>query len=817
MSPTIRNAIRCALPLALLGAACGDDLPPAPVEGHGPIAAAVTGALGSPIPSATPEQLATFERGVEVSLRRFQLAEGLGPAFNVTFCGACHEKPQPGGSAGLYRNFFLAGVRLEGGPFFLGNNVALFDCGDPTAPPAQRTRNPPPESATGAFSGVIRMFSHGPDQTARPDPGIALNVIAQRNPIPFYGVGLLAELSEEEILRRANPDDEDGDGISGRPNYDKGFVGRFGLKAQTVSIEAFIRGPLFNHMGITSDPLTDEQRARLPVDSSAAARDEQASRWLRDVLERKAQAAAPSGPNCDVNDVLDPEMASQDLFDLVSFAMLTAAPRPERLDDQRRRGLAAFDAVGCGGCHAPRLEGPRGPLPVYSDLLLHDMGPELADGVVMGEATGSEFRTQPLWGLAAVGPYLHDGRADTIDGAIRLHGGEASASARRYASLAEDERADLIEFLLSLGGRSQYSPGLLPPGQPAPRPGELGGPLSGLDQGEQASFRSGRELFDRDFGLSEGLGAPRMNADSCRACHFEPVIGGAGPRGVNVMRHGTVGDDSLFVAPSYGTILHKVTALPGDANFPPPECNVFEQRQTPALFGAGLIDGIAEEVIAAGANPDDTDGDGISGRVSLVEGGRVGRFGWKAQVPSIREFVRDAVGAELGMTLPPEDQLTFGEIEDDDNVADPELGLDQAASLAAYLRNLAPAPRGVPADAAAAELGEDRFESAGCARCHVPALEGARGPVELYSDLLLHEVLPAAATGIEDTTAGMREFRTAPLWGIAATGPFMHSGAADTLDQAIHLHDGEAAAARDAYLEMSEAERAALIQFLETL
>ena len=308
-----------------------------------------------------------------------------------------------------------------------------------------------------------------------------------------------------------------------------------------------------------------------------------------------------------------------------------------------------------------------------------------------------------------------------------------------------------------------------------------------------------------------------MNGDSCRACHFEPVVGGAGPRGVDVMRHGTVEEESVFLAPSYGTILHKITALPGDANFPPPECNVFEQRQTPALFGLGLIDGIAEEVITAGADPDDADADGISGRVSLVEGGRVGRFGWKAQVPNIREFVRDAVGAELGMTLPAEEALTFGKVEDEDGVADPELSLDQAASLAAYLRNLAPPPRRKPADPEAAALGEERFQSTGCASCHVPALAGESGPVELYSDLLLHEVLPASVTGIEDTSAGMREFRTAPLWGIADTNPYLHSGAADTLDEAIRLHDGEAAAARDAYLEMSEAERAALIQFLETL
>ena len=89
------------------------------------------------------------------------------------------------------------------------------------------------------------------------------NTFALRNPIPFFGIGLLAELPEESILRYADPDDANGDGISGRPNYDRGFVGRFGSKAQTVSIEGFVRGPIFNHLGLTSNPLSDEKRAVL--------------------------------------------------------------------------------------------------------------------------------------------------------------------------------------------------------------------------------------------------------------------------------------------------------------------------------------------------------------------------------------------------------------------------------------------------------------------------------------------------------------------------------------------------------------------------
>lgn len=782
---------------------------------HGPIAENISGPLGTPSPSATAEQLATFERGREVALRRFNLDDGLGPVFNVTFCASCHEKPTTGGSAGTYRNFSLAG-RVVDGAFFPANAVPLFDCGDLETPPDERDRNPPPECVSGAVNGVVRIYGYDENGaiTARPDPESELDAIAGRNPIPFFGVGLLAELDEEEILSRADPDDDDGDGISGRPNYDGGFVGRFGRKSQTVSIEGFIRGPLFNHLGVTSDPLTDEQRSRLPVDSSADGA-QAALIQLGSMLADRAQAAAPGTPNCDLDDAQDPELAPEDLFDLVSFSMLLAAPQIEPLDEQRVRGLQRFDEAGCDGCHTPRINSPRGPLPVYSDLLLHDMGPELADGIFMGEASGSEFRTHPLWGISATGPYLHDGRATTLEEAILAHGGEGQASRDRFAAFDAGQQADLIEFLLSLGGRDQRSEGLIPPGEGAPPAGEFGGPVPGLDADQLAAFDAARLVFDREFGFSEGVGGPRFNGDSCRACHFEPVVGGAGPRGVNVMRHGIENTSGDFVAPAVGTILHRVTSLIGMAVLPQEAANIFEHRQTPPLFGLGLVDDIPEAVIMANADPNDVDGDGVSGRVSMTDGGRVGRFGWKAQVPSLAEFTRDAAAAELGMTMAPQDGLTFGRIQDNDDVPDPELSLDDADAILLFMKLLAPPPRrpGGP-DAAA---GEALFAGIGCARCHTPALDGADGPVELYSDLLLHEILPPDAMGIEDTSANMREMRTAPLWGLSASAPYLHSGAADTVDQAIRMHDGEAAAIRDAYIGATDDERAAVLEFLATL
>ena len=760
---------------------------------HGPVASDISGPMGTPWPTASAEQQATFERGLAVMEHRFAYSEGLGPAFNVTFCGSCHEKPVFGGSGGLYRNFWLTGIETEDGAFF-------------------------PATSAGTSGGVVRLY-HRPDDElpAHPELDDRTNIVGQRNPIPFFGVGLLAELDGEVILANADPGDADGDGISGRPNYDRGFVGRFGRKAQTVSIEGFIRGPLFNHLGITTDPLSDEAKARLPVDSSSTAGTGGARAVVTGLLPY-GQAAASDAPTRDDDGVADPEMTPDQLFDLVSASMLMAAPAVRtELDAAEVRGLQAFDQVGCGDCHTPRLAGPRGPLPVYSDLLLHDMGEELADGLVAGEATGSEFRTQPLWGLAAVGPYLHDGRATTIDEAIRWHGGEALRSRRAYVALDEDTQDDLIAFLLTLGGLDQATGGLLLPGQPVPEVGEYGGPVDGLDEAGLRDFGTGRALFDHEFGFADGAGAPRFNGDSCRACHFEPVTGGAGPRGVNVVRHGIINAAGEYVEPTVGSILHRGTALNGTLNAPQAAAQVFELRQTPALFGLGLIDAIPDAEILAHADPDDADGDGISGRPSWVDGGQLGRFGWKGQVPTVAEFARDAVSVELGMTLPYAEHMTFGRLQDDDGIPDPEFGQAQLDALAFFMASLGPPPRQPGADTAASVAGEARFAQLGCASCHVPALEGPDGPVLLYSDLLLHEILPEGSLGIEEAGASMTEFRTPPLWGVSQTGPWLHDGSADTLTQAIEGHDGEARAVVAAWQMLDADAKAELLTFLETL
>jgi CxxC motif-containing protein (DUF1111 family) len=798
--------MRSLLPL-LVFAACD--------TGHGPIAEDIMAPLGAPIPGATAEQLATFERGHAQMTRRFSRADGLGPGFNVTFCGSCHEKPVFGGSAGLYRNFFLGGGRNANGafvtppgsdPFSPAGVVRLY--GYPLPPEADdeldcRT-NPSPEE-----------ISAQPFEPLDPRPQVAdnLTIIAQRNPIPFFGVGLIAGIPEDVILAAEDPDDEDGDGISGRHNEAEGFVGRFGVKSQTTSIERFIRGPLFNHLGVTTDPLTDAQRARLPVDSSAATVDDATAALLHD-LSWFAQADSPLGPNADSDGICDPEMTTDELFDLVSFAMLLAAPEFEELTEQGERGRDAFDEAGCGDCHIPRLDSPRGPIPVYSDLLLHDMGEDLADGLEQGFAEGYEFRTQPLWGVAATAPYLHDGRAQTLDQAIRLHAGEAARSAHVYSSFDSAKQADLVEFLLSLGGRDQSTPGLLAPDTPLPVAGEWGGPVPGADLD---AYAAGRELFDREFGVPDGVGGPRFNGDSCRACHFEPVLGGSGPRGVNVVRHGVVNADGGLVSPTLGTILHRSTSLFNTANLPQTDSAVYEHRQTPHLFGLGLIEGIDEADILALADPDDLDGDGISGKPSYVDGGLFSRFGWKAQVPSLEEFVRDAVTAELGMTLPYVEGLTFGRIHDNDDVPDPEFALEDAALLTQFLRDMGAPPRTPATDPAAAEAGERLFADVGCTDCHVPSLPGADGPVRLYSDLLLHEILPDGSLGIEEASATVLEFRTAPLWGLAQTGPWLHDGSADTLERAVLQHAGEATASRDAFDALSDTERAQLVAFLETL
>ncbi len=769
--------------LGLLSCACGDhESIPAPAR----VPDDIFGRLGEPLQTASDSQREAFERGREVQLHRFTPAEGLGPQFNVVSCGACHERPVPGGGGARYRNFILQGQALSDGSF----------------------------TPTGT-NGVQTQYSLGAE--VRVPDAEDTNRRSLRNPIPFFGVGLIAELDEKEILKNADEDDADGDGISGRPNYDQGFVGRFGRKAQTVSIEGFIRGPLFNHLGITSDPLRDSLRAKLPVPSVSQER-ELAMQSVSDGALgrlRQAQAAAPAEPTLDDDGVDDPELSEQDLFDLISFSMLLAAPKPDELSNDAEEGRALFEGLHCTGCHVSTLRSPRGLLPLYSDLLLHDMGDDLADGIVMSEATGREFRTQPLWGVSAVGPYLHDGRADTLDEAIRWHGGEAEAARDAYLDLDADGRRLLLRFLESLGGRSQQSSGLLEPDAPMAEPGEFGGPVAALSGDDEQLFLRGREIFDRDISAEAGLGTS-FNGDSCRACHFDPVLGGSGPRDVDVTRQGIFDDAGVFSEPAAGTMVHR-ESLQAHRPDPDPKANGFEHRQTPSLFGLGLVDEIPEETLLSLQDPDDDNGDGIRGIAHILPDGRVGRLGWKADVPSLAEFARDGLTNEIGITVPEQPGLSYGRGTDDDGVSDPETERSEIEALVFFISQLCPPPRHSTDEALEAK-GENLFASTGCSSCHLPELETSDGePVRAYSDFLLHQIMPEDYRGIVVGLADQRTFRTAPLWGIAETAPYMHDGRAFTLKDAILDHAGEGQASREAFEALSASDRKALLAFLQSL
>jgi len=753
------RAFFAAVTIYLLGATilgCASETPTNVADG-------VFGELGTPFPSATPEQRAAFERGRQVAAHRFSREEGLGPELNVTFCVGCHEKPVFGGSAGHYRDFLLVGDEL--------------------APDVVVSRGK---------NGVQRQFSH---DTGRAVSDPLTNLSATRNPIPFFGAGLLEEIPDGEIVSHADPDDEDGDGISGRANDNGIAIGRFGRKAQTANLELFVRGPIFNHMGITSNPLPAERRAELPTFGEAV-----------DVINRK-QAVIPDEPTIDLDEVPDPELAEADLFDLLSFVLLLAAPAPDEPTAETERGRASFARIGCDRCHLPALRGPRGEIPAYSDLLLHDMGDELADGFPMEAATGREFRTQPLWGIAAASPYLHDGRASTLDEAIRWHGGEAAPIRDAYVALSDSERDEVIAFLESLGGKAQQTAGLLPPGEGVPVDGEYGAPLPGLDSDERALFEQGRALFDRDFSLAEGVG-PLFNGDACRSCHFDPVIGGSGPGGVDAMRQG--------VAPGEDTTLprHAISGIRPETDA---SVTFFERRQTPTTLGLGLLEQVPREAIEARSDPDDENGDGIAGRAHELPDGRLGRFGWKADVPSVREFVRDAMSGELGVTVPDEPGFTFGRAEDEDDVADPELSSGSIDAIAAFITFLAPPPR-THANETLEDEGETVFARIGCEGCHLPVLRTADGEdVRAYTDLLLHDIAEPGAPGIAQGDAGIHDFRTPPLWGLAHSAPYFHDGRADTIEEAIDAHAGEATQAQTNFAQLSDADHQALLAFLTSL
>jgi CxxC motif-containing protein (DUF1111 family) len=419
----MRNRIRggaLALAFVALGVtACVEDAGTPPIE-----AAGTPPELGDHIDGLTPEEEAAFERGKLLFTKRFKPSEGLGPLYNSTSCVSCHSSPVPGGSSQLYRNFYIC---LIGNP---GSQVPLADVPSPVVP------------AYGKGPHLLATFGLEDGRTVMPDPAAFPGTritIAQRNSLPIFGVGLFEFISDGTILAGADPDDADGDGISGRYNTDQGAIGRFGVKAQSNNIELFTRAPLQNQMGITTDPF-------LGAGGIVSLGPLQAS-------------TDPNDPTTDNDGVPDPELATTDLGDLIAFSRFLAPPAKKPFDAAATNGEQLFDQIGCTKCHVPSLPSSRGPVDAYTDLLLHDMGPVLADGLNFGVPQPSaispmtsdqEFRTQPLWGVTLSQPYLHDGRAETLTDAITLHGGEAQAIRDAFVALTPAEQADILSFLEKL-------------------------------------------------------------------------------------------------------------------------------------------------------------------------------------------------------------------------------------------------------------------------------------------------------------------------------------------------------------------------------
>lgn len=748
--------------------------------------------LGDPIDGLDAGTQALYDKGIEVMARDFTPETGLGPTFNADSCHSCHGVPIPGGAAPRYRDFFL--VRK---PRW---DDTLVDVGSNGVSPVR--------NMYGIAEGHMIHVGE-PEDTV---------VYARRNAPPMFGVGLFEFVDDAHILTREDPDDADGDGISGRANYEQGRVGRFGVKAQASGIESFNRGAMLNQMGLTSNPLFHV----LPDDPiETASLDVRPQRALEMLTSPRAwaQVSAPGEPTTDDDGVPDPELSDEDQLALLIFSTYIAPPRPTGRTDETRAGAKLFEKVGCADCHVPALESRIGPLQAYTDLLIHDLGEENSDGLKAGFANPTEFRTSPLWGVGMTAPYMHDGAADTIEAAVDLHGAEGSGARDAFQALDDEDQALIVTFLRSLGPYATERPGLVdgadhfPADRVQPGPdavGESGGPDRALTTEEEAQWLRGRALFDKNVRPEEGLGTA-FNADSCRACHQDPVLGGAGGIDTNVLRIGGIDDTGNYVHLG-SNALPRVIA-PGSLPVrKPDETAIIEGRQPPSLLGLGRLEEVSDEAILANVDPTDMDGDGISGRARFV-GEQIGRFGWKAQIPTLTDFAADALLNEVGLTLPADVSDFTGT--DEDGVADPELPASTAEDLAFYMRMLAPPTPASVEDAGQVERGAVVFGEVGCDSCHVPELDG----VPAYTDLLLHDVASIWEPLVEqDPGVEATEFRTPPLWGIVDTPPYLHSGLASTLDQAVELgHHGEAQASREAFEALSDTDREALIAFLKSL
>jgi len=440
------------LPVAcLLAVACepagdgepAEDLPRA--GGDTTVFDRTSNAFAFPAPNLGAPELERHLRGDALFDATFvlppaKLNPGLGPLFNNDGCVRCHVGDGRGvaavghgplGSLLLVRVSLLHGTEeAPGGPIPAGAFGTQIQDHAVFGVQAEADVSLDWSEERGSYADGEPFSLRRPTLTlTRPD-GLALPeglLTSPRAPQPVFGLGLLEAVAERDVLALADPDDADGDGVSGRPNrvWDvqsgEARLGRFGWKANTPTLLQQSAAAFANDMGVTT-PLFPE----------------------------------PDGGT---------ELDREKLYDVAFYTQTLAVPaRVGQREPAVRAGERLFRELGCASCHVETLRTDGHAMSAladqtihpYTDLLLHDMGPGLADGRPDFLASGTEWRTPPLWGLGltqtvqAGSTFLHDGRARTLDEAILWHGGEAAAASERFRQLPAVSRAALLAFLRSL-------------------------------------------------------------------------------------------------------------------------------------------------------------------------------------------------------------------------------------------------------------------------------------------------------------------------------------------------------------------------------
>lgn len=376
--------------------------------------------------------------------------DGLGPTFNANSCSSCHFKDGRGAPPttpgepflGLLLRLSVPGEDGQGGPLDEPNYGGQFNHRSILGVPAEG-------SARVSYTEVPGQFADGTPYSLRQPayefaelafgPFAPGSMLSPRTAPFMIGLGLLEAVPEETLLALADETDADGDGISGRPNWvwdpksQQVALGRFGWKANQPGLEQQNAGAFLGDLGLTS-PLFPRQNCP------------------------PAQTACSEARNGG-----EPEVDQEKIDQITYYSSLLAVPARRAADDPEvLTGKALFREAACDSCHTPSLQTgvldgfPEVSLQIirpYTDLLLHDMGEALADQRPDFQASGSEWRTPPLWGIGLVGVvndhtnFLHDGRARDLSEAILWHGGEADDSRQAFVSMTAGERAALLRFL----------------------------------------------------------------------------------------------------------------------------------------------------------------------------------------------------------------------------------------------------------------------------------------------------------------------------------------------------------------------------------